>query len=100
MATPDSLLTPLAATVSRPERVFPTLTPVQITRIESGREHPQRGQVTVVVVIVTEQHGRNARQIVEAHAGLADPPRPEPRQRGSRARSTSGRSGRSLRRSG
>ena len=33
MDTPDSLLTPLAATVSRPDRVFPTLTPAQITRI-------------------------------------------------------------------
>ena len=33
MDTPDSLLTPLAATVSRPDRVFPTLTPAQIARI-------------------------------------------------------------------
>jgi hypothetical protein len=33
MDTPDSLLTPLAATVSRPDRVFPTLTPTQIARI-------------------------------------------------------------------
>jgi thioredoxin reductase (NADPH) len=33
MNTPDPLLTPLAATVSRPDRVFPTLTPAQIARI-------------------------------------------------------------------
>src|SRR5947208_9546368 len=33
MATPDSLLTPLAAAVSRPDRVFPTLTPAQIARV-------------------------------------------------------------------
>ncbi len=33
MDTPDSLLTPPAATVSRPDRVFPTLTPAQIARV-------------------------------------------------------------------
>src|SRR5262245_49034324 len=33
MDTPDRSLTPLAATVSRPERVFPTLTPEQRSRI-------------------------------------------------------------------
>jgi thioredoxin reductase (NADPH) len=33
MDTPDHSLTPLAVTVSRPDRVFPTLTPAQIARI-------------------------------------------------------------------
>jgi hypothetical protein len=33
MATPDSLLTSPAATISRPDRVFPTLTPAQIARV-------------------------------------------------------------------
>jgi thioredoxin reductase (NADPH) len=33
MDTPDRSLTPLAAAVARPDRVFPTLTPAQIDRI-------------------------------------------------------------------
>jgi hypothetical protein len=33
MDTLDRFLSPLAATVSRPDRVFPTLTPAQIARI-------------------------------------------------------------------
>ena len=51
MDTLDRSVTPLAAAVSRPERVFPTLTPAQITRIAA---HGQRratapGEVLVEV---------------------------------------------------
>jgi thioredoxin reductase (NADPH) len=51
MDTPDRSLTPLAAAVSRPERVFPTLTQAQITRIAPhGRRHPTTaGDVLVEV---------------------------------------------------
>jgi thioredoxin reductase (NADPH) len=51
MDTPDSLLTPLAATVSRPDRVFPTLTPAQITRIapHGRRRAIAPGEVVVEV---------------------------------------------------
>lgn len=41
MDTPDSLLSPPAAAVSRPDRVFPTLTPAQIARVaRHGRRRP------------------------------------------------------------
>jgi thioredoxin reductase (NADPH) len=51
MDTPDSVLAPLAATVSRPDRVFPTLTPAQIARIAPhGRRRPiASGEVLVDV---------------------------------------------------
>jgi len=51
MDTPDRSLTPLAAAVSRPERVFPTLTQAQITRIAPhGRRRPiTSGDVLVEV---------------------------------------------------
>jgi thioredoxin reductase (NADPH) len=49
MDVPDPSLTPLAATVPRPERVFPTLTPQQVSRIAAhGRRRPiARGEVLV-----------------------------------------------------
>src|SRR5919198_4010644 len=49
--TRDSSLTPLAITVSRPDRVFPTLTPEQISRIAAhGRlRATTRGDVLVEV---------------------------------------------------
>jgi thioredoxin reductase (NADPH) len=40
---PDSVLTPPAATVSRSDRVFPTLTPAQIARVAS---HGRRRAIT------------------------------------------------------
>src|SRR5690242_17912715 len=48
---PDPSATPLAATVSRPERVFPTLAPRQVARIAGhGRRRPvARGEVLVEV---------------------------------------------------
>jgi thioredoxin reductase (NADPH) len=51
MATPDSLVTPLAAGVSRPERVFPTLTPAQIARVapHGRRRAIASGEVLVEV---------------------------------------------------
>jgi thioredoxin reductase (NADPH) len=51
MPEPDSLLTPLAATVSRPERVFPMLTPAQIARIapHGRRRAIASGEVLVEV---------------------------------------------------
>ena len=47
MDTRDPLLTPVAATVSRPERVFPTLTAQQLSRVAAhGRRRPtSRGEV-------------------------------------------------------
>jgi thioredoxin reductase (NADPH) len=47
----DSSLTPLAVTVSRPERVFPTLTPEQLSRIvaHGRRRSTTRGDVLVEV---------------------------------------------------
>src|ERR1700686_1249836 len=49
MDTPDSLLTPPAATVCHPDRVFPTLTPAQIARVaRHGRRRPMTsGEVLV-----------------------------------------------------
>src|SRR5215469_10996665 len=44
----------------------------------------QRGQIHVVVMIVTEEHGVNARQILPQYARLSSTPRPYP---GKRARS-------------
>jgi thioredoxin reductase (NADPH) len=51
MDTTDSSSTPLAVTVSRPERIFPTLTPPQLARIAShGRRRPTAlGDVLVEV---------------------------------------------------
>jgi thioredoxin reductase (NADPH) len=51
MATPDSLVTPLAAGVSRPDRVFPTLTPAQIARVapHGRRRAIASGEVLVEV---------------------------------------------------
>src|SRR3954468_15784051 len=51
MDTPDSSLKPLAAGVSQAERLFPTLTPPQMLRIEAhGRRRPTtRGEVLVDV---------------------------------------------------
>src|SRR6266550_355326 len=46
---PDSLLTAPAATVSRPDRVFPTLTPAQIARVAS---HGRRRAMTPGEVLV------------------------------------------------
>ena len=47
--TRDPSVTPLAATVSRPERVFPTLTPDQVSRIAAHgrRRSTTRGEVLV-----------------------------------------------------
>jgi thioredoxin reductase (NADPH) len=49
METPDRSQTPAAATVSNPDRVFPTLTPQQIARIAAhGRRRPTaRGEMLV-----------------------------------------------------
>ena len=51
MDSADPALTPLAVTVSRPERVFPTLTPEQVSRIASHgrRRSTTRGDVLVEV---------------------------------------------------
>ena len=51
MKTRDLSLTPLAATVSDPARVFPTLTPQQVSRIAAhGRRRlTARGEVLVEV---------------------------------------------------
>jgi thioredoxin reductase (NADPH) len=51
MDTTDSSATPLAVTVSRPDRIFPTLTPAQLARIAShGRRRPTAaGEVLVEV---------------------------------------------------
>ena len=51
MDTTDSSSTPLAVTVSRPDRIFPTLTPPQLARIVShGRRRPTAlGDVLVEV---------------------------------------------------
>ena len=51
MDSTDQAPTPLAATVSRPERVFPTLTPTQVARIASHgrRRSTTRGEVLVEV---------------------------------------------------
>ena len=51
MDTPDPSLTPLAATVSRPDRIFPTLTPTQVARIAThGLRRPtSRGEVLVEI---------------------------------------------------
>jgi thioredoxin reductase (NADPH) len=51
MDTTDSSSTPLAVTVSRPDRIFPTLTPPQLARIAShGRRRPTAlGDVLVEV---------------------------------------------------
>src|SRR5437588_11261395 len=46
---PDSLLTAPAATVSRPDRVFPTLTPAQIARVAN---HGRRRAMTPGEVLV------------------------------------------------
>jgi thioredoxin reductase (NADPH) len=51
MDTPDPLLTPLVATVSNPDRVFPTLTSQQLSRIAAHgqRRSTARGDVLVEV---------------------------------------------------
>ena len=51
MDTSDPSLTPLGVTVSRPERVFPTLTPKQVARIAAHghRRSTTRGEVLVEV---------------------------------------------------
>ena len=51
MDSGDPALTPLAVTVSRPDRVFPTLTPEQVSRIASHgrRRSTTRGDVLVEV---------------------------------------------------
>jgi thioredoxin reductase (NADPH) len=51
MDTGDRALTPFAVTVSRPDRVFPTLTPEQLSRIAShGRRRSTiRGDVLIEV---------------------------------------------------
>ena len=47
MVTPDSSLTPLAATDARPDRAFPTLTSQHVSRIAAhGQRRPtMRGEV-------------------------------------------------------
>src|SRR5258707_14901153 len=49
MDRPDSLLTPPAGTVSRPDRVFPTLTQAQIARVA---RHGRRRAMTSGEVLV------------------------------------------------
>jgi thioredoxin reductase (NADPH) len=51
MDTPDPALTPVAATVSAPDRVFPTLTPAQMSRLATHgrRRSTLRGEVLVEV---------------------------------------------------
>jgi thioredoxin reductase (NADPH) len=53
MDTPDSVttLTPFAVTVSRPERLFPTLTPAQLARVAAHghRRSTTRGEVLIEV---------------------------------------------------
>ena len=49
--THEPALTPLAVTVSRPDRIFPTLTPEQVSRIAAHgrRRSTRRGEVLVEV---------------------------------------------------
>ena len=49
--------------------------------IEPLREPSQRRQIAVIVVVVTEQHRRDRRQVVEPHARLPDSPRSSPGHR-------------------
>lgn len=51
MDTPNVSLTPLAVTVSRPDRVFPTLTQDQLSRIapHGRRRTTTRGEVLIEV---------------------------------------------------
>ena len=44
-------------------------------RIEPLREHSERRQIAVIVVVVAEQHRRDRRQVVEPHRRLPDAPR-------------------------
>ena len=50
-------------------------------RIEAFREHAERPQIAVIVVVVTEQHRRDGRQVVERDGRLPDSPRSEQVQR-------------------
>ena len=62
-------------------------------RIEALREHAERPQIAVVVVIVTQQHHRDRRQIVEPHGRLSNAPRSDDDSTDPRVASTSDRSG-------
>ena len=44
-------------------------------RIESIREHAERPQIAVIVMVVAEQHDRDRRQVVEQHGRLPNAPR-------------------------
>jgi thioredoxin reductase (NADPH) len=50
-STVDPSLTPLAVTVSRPERVFPTLTPEQVSRIATHGRRRSTGRGDVLVEV-------------------------------------------------
>jgi thioredoxin reductase (NADPH) len=54
MDTPDPPATPLSVTVSRPERVFPTLTPKQIARI-AAHGHRRSTRLSEVLVEVGDR---------------------------------------------
>jgi cation diffusion facilitator CzcD-associated flavoprotein CzcO len=59
MHTPDFLLTPPATTVSRPDRVYPALTPAQIARVA---RHGRRREMTPGEVLVEVGGGNSAGQ--------------------------------------
>ena len=50
-------------------------------RIEPLRELAERAQIAVVVMVVTQQHDRDRRQVVERHRRLPDSPRSDHVQR-------------------
>ena len=51
------------------------------TGIEALRELAERPQIAMVVMVVTEQHHRDGRQVVERHGRLPDSPRADHVQR-------------------
>ena len=82
MNNSDSAVTPVAATVTRPERVFPTLTSGQVARMAAHgrRRTTTRGEVLVevgdaavpVFVVVTGQ----LQAAVATHSDVRASPRP------------------------
>jgi len=46
-------------------------------RIKPGREPTKRRQIAVVVVVVTQEHGRNLGQVLESHTRLPHTSRTE-----------------------
>jgi len=77
--TPDRSLTALAATVSRPDRVSPTLTPQQVARVATHgrRRSTTRGEVLIEVGDRAVQHSAVATRRSGAVALLGHPERPQ-----------------------